>query len=94
MAKRPNPSIPEDLYKRVDDLRVAEGYRGGINQYILKILQEYVTRRDLSSELRGELEEYVEKCIDKKFDQLLSSERFKEVIRAFMDEVIKEETGE
>jgi metal-responsive CopG/Arc/MetJ family transcriptional regulator len=91
MAKRPNPSIPEDLYDQVDGLRVAEGYRGGINQYIVKILQEYVTKRDLSLELRGELEAYVEECVDKKLDQMLSSERFREIVRALMDEVSKEE---
>ena len=91
MAKRPNPSIPDDLYERVDEMRVAEGFGGGINQYIVKILREHVTKRDLSSELKGEMEAYVRECIDEGFGRLLSSGHFKEVVRALVDEIIKEE---
>ncbi len=91
MAKRPNPSIPDDLYERVTEIMDVEGYTGGINQFIVKILREYVNKRDLSFELRNELEIYIAKRIDERFDQLLSSEQFKDLIRAIMDEVIQEE---
>jgi hypothetical protein len=63
-------------------VRVAEGFGGGINQYIVKILREHVTKRDLSSELKGEMEAYVRECIDEGFGRLLSSGHFKEVVRA------------
>jgi metal-responsive CopG/Arc/MetJ family transcriptional regulator len=94
MAKRPNPSIPEDLYQRVDEMRVAEGYTGGLNSYIVKILREYVTKRDLTLELRSGLEAYTEECVNKKIEDLLASERFKDLIRALMDEEVQEGVGD